>query len=256
MKKYTLFLCVSLFAIVLSGCTKQIGSTNTASDINQNLNNSNSSNTNHEGELTPAEIKSLTHSSCVTFDLNHKFYDPNNAFYVSNVEPLKALAVDWQYGNICSSVDRSILVINVSRPINENAKTELDTITRTKVLYPRLSKDIIPSSEDTEYYQVYLYANYPTDLTYGNAKRTLEVNKVYPIVDLAWSAALAGCQLEPGNYVADKGFIIACGGGDNGCASMERVKWNIITEKSTYLGDCTNNCDLATNESFKLTCNP
>lgn len=176
MKITILLTCVILSLLILTGCTTQTNVNNYVNPTNISQSNIN---TNNQNGLTPAEIKSLTRTPCVTFNQNHRFFDPSNNFYVSSIEPLKTLTTDWQYGTICSSDDNSILVISVSRPINDKNKSELEAINRTKIQYPRLSKDITPNSEDTEYYNIYLYANYPTDLVYGKTRKSFEANKTY-----------------------------------------------------------------------------
>jgi hypothetical protein len=235
----------------------------TAADvINANISVSGqnaNSNTNQENKSSRSEILSMVSagSSCIPFIKNRTFIDPSDILYISDIKPLEELAKEWRFGDVCKSSDNgSVLVVSVTRPVIEGGANETEAFNQTKKLFTRLSEKEYYNSDESLYYYIFLYANYPTEVLYGNKKRTFEAGSLSLLADLVWSDALAGCMVEPGNYVVDQGVTIGCGGGDNGCAEIERVKWNLIDGKTTYLGTCTNNCDLRPGEPFVLECKP
>lgn len=170
-----------------------------------------------------------------------------------NIEPLKKLAQNWNYGTICPNLDTTnIFIVLVSKDATDNQSTQ-DTLLLTRKLYPKLGPDSI-SPDEQSLYQMYLYADTKTELRNGNNMLTLGAGELKEIGAIIWNQALAACWINTENIVSDSGVTVQCGMGDNGCSNYERVKWDIFSTKKTYLGMCRHNCDLAPNESFVVNC--
>lgn len=192
-------------------------------------------------------------SLCFTFIQQRHFIDPSLNLNIQNVSALQALAVDWDWGHICESMDNSdifVLAVNKSVAPGEN---KIELINDTLKIYPSAEELIALDNSYTDY-QFYYYVDRNTNINFDSINHSLKSGELVPITELAWSEVLASCSIEPGNFIADQGVIISCGSGDNGCAQVERVKWNLLTGEHTYLSACSNNCDLANDESYVFEC--
>jgi hypothetical protein len=198
-------------------------------------------------------LRYKTASSCFNFIQQHSYLDPSLVMGIQDTTTLQSLAADWQWGYICESSDNSgIFVIALNKHI-ESDQSKSEVINNTLKIYPS-AKELIALDAGYSDYQFYYLVSNKSEISFDSTNRVFESGDLVPITELAWSEALASCNIEPGNFIADQGVIISCGSGDNGCVNAERVKWNLLTGEHTYISNCSNNCDLLEDEPYVFDC--
>lgn len=263
--KYIITTFSLLSLTVLAGCQSNPVSvnTNTGNKVTQNgnentevvanVNGSKNENINISGEEKVQERRGhqTIESSCFDMIQNHEFIDPNQVYYIQHIESLEPLAVEWPWGYICESTDKSGYVVFVNKPYQDDERSA-NAFERTNKVY-REGKNEFNESYDS-YYHAYYFTDRLIEITYDGVTKQYQPGELNLITDLAWVDGLASCWIQPGNFIVDGGVVIACGHGDNGCSEAGYVSWNILTGESKYFGLCTNNCDLAEDQAFTLEC--
>lgn len=263
----SIVLTVLVIALVASGALyfwEMRDATPTDSTIEVQIQNKNTvaslplnTNTTEWSATEVAEFASHN-TACIRLLLNGAFKNPQAFFPIQDVSPLERLMGAWDSGTLCQSeFNSNVYTVQVSRQADFAKAGDAGAFTRTHQLYPRLSADTYAANDDGfRFHQAFIFTPTKTELVRGEQKRLFAAGSLTPLASIIWGAALSHCTIEPGNFVADGGVVIACGGGDNGCGRFERVQWDLLSGKSTYLGDCRNNCDLAPDEPYRYSCQP
>lgn len=246
--------------VVLTGCTTSQTSVNTKAGITEIMNVNESTevvNDNVDAKqpsVVDERVEKLRYetvqSSCFDFIRDHEFIDPNPVYYIEHIDALEPLTVEWSYGNICKSADKSGYIIMVYKSFEDDVRST-SALEKTNSVYHVDEYELVPDYD--VYYHVYHFSDRLMELTSDNITKKYEPGQLSLITELAWAGALAGCMVEPGAFMVD-GVKIGCGSGDNGCATIGYANWNILSGEGEFLGQCTNNCDLYPDEAFTLSC--
>ncbi len=258
MKKSHLTLLIFSF-LMLSGC--QLAKVEEVELVDADVKYSNAITALHdESEKVKQDVAKVTSgnasrtsskSACYRIISDGEFSELQGILPIYNPEPLKALADEWTWGYLCRSADKGGYVVSVSKDANDDDRAAA-ALGKTNDIFRVTDHDTI-EKYDT-YYQFYFFPDHKMELTKEDTTKEFEAGDLSLITDLTWYGPLAGCNVEPGSFIADSGVVISCGHGDNGCAETKRVKWDLLTGESEYLGTCANNCDLETDEPFRLDC--
>ncbi len=167
----------------------------------------------------------------------------------------KRLTTGWEVLQICIDPANPNLYLVAATTEVDFSEIPSSVKEMTKKLFSSMYIEPTQSGDLYRLYQIYLFADDYSIINVNSKVLTYRNGDLILVGDrIIWYQGLAGCSLESGNFAKDGGFIVSCGGGDNGCFDEERVRFTLYDDMKQRLGRCSKNCDLLAGEPRTITC--
>lgn len=165
----------------------------------------------------------------------------------------KQIDSGWELDSVCFDPSSPAALAVSTKPI-EQSKIPATVRDTTLRYFSSLGSSTNPNCDECVQYRFSVFASADMQLAVGEKTKEFKAGALETLTELVWNRALAGCSVEEGHFSRAGAVTVACGHGDNGCYSIERVSVDLFSGALQRLNVCTKNCDLAEGQMMQLSC--